>query len=263
MTTNQPETYLNQAPGDLLLLAFVAPETRLPSLWNELLQRACIDAGSAIATTTRSGYATKTGNGVVMGLTSWRALLAGIRAELQAAGETRVLEDVRQLEALCEHMDSDAFLPLSGDELAPIIGRRINQFCDLVDDITRDLVQRGVADTSGHRESATKGAYGRYFRLGNYTGFLSWDARRWGRLGETPLWLMIQDGKWQSTRQVETAVRQSGVAELAPIVKDGNDTVIPLRLVLGVERDEVRRSAVELVSGIAGKLTRRDDVGSP
>src|SRR4051812_49503904 len=109
------------------------------------------------------------GRGRRLALTSWRSVLEGLHAGLQQAGETAAAADVLQLRGLADRMDADAFLPLASEELTAATGRRVVQFCRLVDDAVSRLKSQGVADTTEARASADRnGSYWRPFRIGPF-----------------------------------------------------------------------------------------------
>lgn len=145
----QPVGYLKQLPAPGVLL-FVAPERRLALLWQELegrLER----AGYELTTVDGANcYAVRTA-GRTVALVSWRALLEQMHGSLEAAGDFAVASDLRQLMALCERMDAEAFVPLTPEELNPTIGKRVLQYCQLVDDVTDRLVARGASSVRSAR----------------------------------------------------------------------------------------------------------------
>ena len=134
-------------PGVLL---FVAPAARIQPLGRELLRRVG-DAGYALSPEPdQSTEAFKVGVGDhILALTSWRALLEFIDADVQAAGDTGAAADLRQLGDLCDQMDTEAFLPLTSEEMTANLGRRIMQFGQIASDLTDILVQRGHGDVKG------------------------------------------------------------------------------------------------------------------
>ena len=154
LTDNQPGTYLKRLPGGRPgLLLFIAPEARLQALWPELLRRcpATLMSSQPAAPATQA-FRLQTDPHHSLALTSWRAVLGTIDARLAATGEDAVRADVHQLTGLCERMDSDAFIPLKSDEFAPLIGRRIDQYCAIIEDVVGRLVEAGVgaSSTSSH-----------------------------------------------------------------------------------------------------------------
>ena len=105
LTANQPVTYLESLekyPAPTVLM-FVAPSRRLAILWEELRRR-CNDAETVTQFDQEENHAirvARVGDGRLLMATDWLALLAAIASALERTGETSLLEDVRQLEALC------------------------------------------------------------------------------------------------------------------------------------------------------------------
>lgn len=132
-------------------------------------------------------------------------------------------------------MDSEAFLPLRSEELTSSLGRRVYEFCDLVDKITDLLVARQLADVKRLRAAAGKGWFGRYMRFRGHGALLYFDARSWSKRGQTPLWLALY-GRGFKARTVELdCLRLNGI----PFpVKDGHCMVL-IALLEGRERDAV------------------------
>jgi len=73
------------------------------------------------------------------GLLSWGSLLSMLRREAGTRGDHLFLGDIDQLSGLCSRMDSDAFLPLTDNDVSSEIGRRVQQFADLIDTVVAEL----------------------------------------------------------------------------------------------------------------------------
>jgi hypothetical protein len=145
-------------PGVLL---FVAPEARITSLWHELERRIAERGAAATPLERKSGTLAATTGEHIVAAVSWRSLLIVLEQEAAAAAEAETAADVRQLQALCEYMDTEAFLPLSSEELTSPLGKRVIQFGALANDLTDALVRLGLADVSGLRATAGWGYAGR------------------------------------------------------------------------------------------------------
>src|SRR6185436_1568766 len=106
-----------------------APARRETLLWAEL--RAAVHrAALPFAEHARSPhgvYVSKVGD-KIMALLSWRALLS--TACIRAEDERSVLADIAQLQGLCARMDSEAFIPITSEELTDHRYRRIIEFSD-------------------------------------------------------------------------------------------------------------------------------------
>lgn len=251
LTDNQPVGYLAQLPPDKCsLLLFVAPARRFETLWSEISRRACPDGSRGAESRLRSTLRSQEIGKHYLALTSWTDLLSHILQATDAVGDGEASADVRQLLALCERMDTDAFLPLTSDELTSSLGRRVFQFGDLADDLASRLIERGLADAKGLRATGGNGYYGRYLRLRNYGAFLHFNARRWAEFGESPLWLQLGDEKWKFSPKISQSLTQAGIRSY----ESSEGALIPILLPFGVERDLVVRHAIDQIDRILACL---------
>ncbi len=255
LTSNQPVTYLRRLPGDTGgILLFLAPESRFPTLWAELLQR-CAEAGEPLAATTRGGeiWHGQVGPDRVLALASWRSVLAYLTHAAQAAGDAAAVEDLGQLAGLCNSMDQTAFLPLSSEELTGDIGRRVAQYGQLIEAVISRLRTEAVVSTAGLNPASAQGWFGRYMRAGDYGLLLKFDAQLWGAQRATPLWLRLQDA-----RTAPWSFPRSAMDLLAPLAREdpprllvvGGDLVLPLRLPLGQEQEVIVQDLVRQIREI-------------
>ncbi|MDA0323553.1 MAG: hypothetical protein O2923_12680, partial [Verrucomicrobia bacterium] len=120
LTDNQPVSYLKQLaayPQPTVLLV-IAPAAREQTLWRELKQR--LTTGDVV-TSDRSSAAgipasLDTRLGPVLAITSWTSVLSMLEHECVDDPTSR--GDLVQLRALCDVADSNAFSPISRDELS-------------------------------------------------------------------------------------------------------------------------------------------------
>jgi hypothetical protein len=247
LTDAQPVGYLASmtTPGVLL---FVAPAVRLQSLWRELLRRVG-NAGYALGPEpdrSTETYRISVGDHI-LALTSWRTLLGFIDADVQAARDAGAAEDLRQLSDLCDRMDTEAFLPLTSEEMTGNLGRRIMQFGEIASELTDILVQRGYADVKGLKATSRPGAYGRYLRLVGRNAYLHFGATRWSKYGCSPIWLSFYDADYPATAAALRAADQQ-------VFEDEGQCHIPIGLPTGVERGEVIDVAMTQLDAIAATL---------
>lgn len=254
LTAAQPCSYLMtlDEPGSMLL--FVVPAARIDSVWTELQHRAEADGlgtGAAVV----SGNETKSWrlNGPVLALCSWRRLLGSMRMMAGANADARAVADVAQLEALCDRMDSEAFLPLSSEELTSSIGRRIPQFGDLALTVADLVSAQGIGVTKGMRASGGNGWFGRYIVLENHGCLVSFNAKHWATWGESPLWLKVLGPRWSYSPDVRTALEGSGIKFHDD---PGQGCFVPLRIAQGAERERVVEELVEQVRRVAAALPK-------
>lgn len=262
LTDNQPVTYLKRLPSEADgLLLFIAPAMRFSTLWPELLRR-CQDAEVAVAEShndiAREFKAIRVGPTHTLALTSWRAVLAYILRALESEGDLLAGSDVRQLQGLCERMDSDAFLPLSSEELTSNTGRRIVQYCEIVDEVVREAVGAGIASVGQLRHTRGGAWYGRFLFLHDVVCLLWFSGALWARLGATPLWLrihLVEDRRW-----TQEALANLEREQPPRLTVEGDYLYVPLHLPTGVEKQEVVSAVFEQVKEVAELLHDYDNV---
>ena len=171
LTENQPNAYLARLPLDEhpSVLLFVAPEARVETLWSELhrlVERPFNWQSIDAPRDTDIKCAMVDEGGRFLMLVSWRAVLKRMLSFAMSSGDS-IEADIRQMYALCEQQDQEAFLPLKPHELAPEIPRRMLQFNKLVDDVVDLARARNIINTAGLNVTPRPHGYGRYLRLGS------------------------------------------------------------------------------------------------
>lgn len=264
LTPRQPNAYLDLLPGNRHgVLVVLSPSTRFATLWPELLHRISetgsgIDVGQGEGTGLRWARVSET-NWIV--LWAWSDLL-DLLAELVHGDRAVALRaDISQLAGLCAKMDTDAFLPLQPHELAPIHGRRVGQFCELVNVLVDELAGAGVVSTKGLRSASSSGRYGRYARIKGHGVYIYFTAWGWGWIRSTPLWMKLASSNWGSKWSEGKALREHlrdlerpGDPEL--VVLD-DALLVALAVPTGEERDDVVQSLVRQVKLVAERLPER------
>ena len=200
LTENQPGSYLNSLPNDdePAVLLFLAPESRLHTLWPLLQRRARGGDLNLEAADDANGLRTATivGSNRHLMLTSWRTLLDAMESRAGLAGDGPTGEDIRQLRGLCDREDKEAFLPLRADELSPEVPRRLRDLARLVEDATARACAEGLAIKKGNFTS-NRDRFGTYIRLGSEAKGV-WAAAwfgvvyDWWREGDYPLWIQFR-----------------------------------------------------------------------
>lgn len=258
LTQRQPLTYANRLPGDRpAALVFIIPASRLSSLWSELSRR--LKGGNYDVSARREVqpelWCAMFGTGHHFVLVSWRAVLSAIVREMENAHETERLDDVRQLQGLCERMDSEAFLPLRSEELtgtdAP---RRYLQFCDLIHDVGEELVASGLCDRKGLQAGGGHGYFGRYLRSHGVVFYLGFDCAAWLAHQHSPLSLRFDQ---YAKPEVLSALRQHAASETGwtTVIDNPRRILIPLTVVPGAEKPEIVAAITAQVGGVLGALS--------
>jgi len=251
LTEHQPVEYLKQLPGDSdgALLLFIVPKDRVVTVWRELLER-CKKAEVSFTNEQKipDPWATLP-DGRTLAVTSWRRVLEHLSTV------AAVSDDVSQLRRLTDTMNDSAFLPLRPEELTcrNTPDRMIN-YADLVEQIKRECVNRGVASTQGLRPAHGFHSTGRYVLLRDRIGsWLGIELQFWRRNQQTPISLNLYRGEWYGVEPIWTKLR--GLFRDSVIVDE--DTVrFPIRLRVGAERETVVRAAADQITAIADVLVR-------
>jgi hypothetical protein len=232
LTVHQPRAYLDAMPADGLLL-FVAPAARADTLWPELLRRAGCGAAAVCLSPSPEDRIVRIGQRT-LALVSWRALLTHLHNACTLANEA-ITADIGQLQALCDKMDTNAFLPLRSEDLTSNLGRRVSEFCDLADRITDRLVAHRVVSVKGQRTTGGKGWYGRYMRFRGHGALLHFDARTWSKRGQSPLWLAVYGSAFTPCTVEPDCLRERDI----PYHISSGHCMVPVALLEGAERDAV------------------------
>ena len=180
-----------EGPGMLL---FIAPESRLETLWVEI-KRQMGEAGKQlerVETSEQTRKARIAGSDKRLMLVSWALLLRHLADAIP--GDSQISSDIRQLRGLALREDNQAFHPIHAEEFSPSLPRRIRWINRLIDDVVdAHGTREGWMTTRGLRATPQRDGYGRNFRFTDVPGdlFLCVNHLRWSTSGDTPLWLWI------------------------------------------------------------------------
>jgi hypothetical protein len=163
LTENQPVGYLDRLPaaGGAVLM-FVVPSKRFSIVWSELVS-AAKNRERTLPDPERSSsdlLFARLSSTTALAATTWKAVLDSLEAEARATGETSSAADIAQLRSLCEVMDTEAFLPVSTEELTNLeVPRRQIGLADLIRELIDKAATFRIVDLSGTRD--THGWYSR------------------------------------------------------------------------------------------------------
>ena len=160
---DQATRYLEQlepiGPG---VLMFVAPTTRMESLWAEIRRQMESGPGKVnLEEIENAGWIRKArivGLEKRLMLVSWDQLLRVLSNAV--ASDAYLTSDIEQLRGLARHQDDEEFQPIHVEEFGLAMPRRIRDLNRLIDDV----VQNRDWMISGNAASQKEG-YGRYFKL--------------------------------------------------------------------------------------------------
>jgi hypothetical protein len=261
LTDNQPCEYLKDlGKHGLGVLLFLAPQLRQETLWTELLRRCETRMQVKQQGATSSVRLAHLASGACMALASWRTLLNAALRDLEASGESRLQGDIAQLLGLCDQEDSEAFLPLRSEELAPAIPRRLIHLLRLIEDAVNKAVDDKFASKKDPRKGATlkKAKYeaspGRYFCLGQVGVSLRLYFKHWAKDADTPLWLVIHGVNWKTDSLGPARQALRDLEGHSHLFDNTGPLYVPIDLPLGVEREAVLESIVKQMKAVADRL---------
>ena len=117
LTANQFNGYLNRLPEDgPAVLAFLAPEGRIQSLWPQLRRRAGRQYGSVAEMDSERRCLCIEGGQQHLMIVSWGSLLDSMATRSRDQDESGMESEIRQLRSLAEFADAGAFKPIRPGE---------------------------------------------------------------------------------------------------------------------------------------------------
>lgn len=247
LTGNQPSEYLNRLPNDgkPSALLFVAPESRLETLWPEVCDRArkefAVDMGSETGDLRTAAIV---GSERRLMLTSWRAMLGAMASRASVDGDSAAERDILQLNALCEQEDTVAFRPLRGNEVSPDFPRFQAHLISLVGDAVTRSKNEEVISGFGPWASTVE-SHGIWVTIAGASALIHINYRHWAKERETPVWLWFTNG---GDTKLETVHER-----LQPDLTPGKD-ILPIYLPLGVEREALLNAIVERLREVSELL---------
>ncbi len=259
LTDHQPVTYLKRlCESDGKALIFLAPAIRFPTLWPELLRR-CNNAGLQTAEV-ESDIAEikfwKIQDNYALLLMSWQVVLNAMHQALEAEGDREMISNLMQFQGLCAKMDQTAFLPVRSEELTSNIGGRIIQYLDIVDEVTEQLISKGLAVKKGYHAASSRGIYVQYVRAKGNAYALSFSPVLWTKYAATPLWLgitkTVAPGQWGYDAEAREKLKCLEMETPPRLFKEEKDyyLYVPLFVETGVERSEVIRVIIQQIKEI-------------
>jgi len=253
LTKNQPNGYLRElinVSGGVLL--FLVPHPRRPYLWPKIRDEAASEFEVRETNTPESSFVLQFHDETTLLLQSWKDMLNGVETKVQVEdGLHDLLEDVHQVQSLCDRYSDEGFLPLRGDELGQDVGKRVLQLTQIVQDLRGRL---GDGWDSGTSMSTRKKWYTFRTQLYGFQAVIGIKYYWWARDGRSPLWLRV---KTQSSNRRDAVLHALDPDIHAFADKPESypyDVLLPLPLKLGVERDEVIDDLVEQLDRISERL---------
>ena len=248
LTKNQPLAYLGHLTKEKQgIVLFIAPSSRFPTLWPELVQR-CSKGGLSLGQQVDESpdyLVVEVEPGKRLGLVSWESLLTYLKQQLEANDVIDGSFEVWQLQGLCKRLDAEAFHPLLAEDLRTDSDAQIVSYHRLVDDLVNKLVEKEYASVKDYRATPGVDYYKRYMTLfGNRDWCIEFNRTHWIHLQRTPIWLT--NATTQSIERVASLRKESP----SRLFEDGKQILIPLDLLQEVEKEAVLDNLVDQIEKI-------------
>lgn len=262
LTEAQPVAYLQRLGQAGTLLAFVAPDLRVATVWDELARRmkGVVDF---VMLAPPAGFErlASTSLGPRLALTSWGKLLRVL--ELGVAGSPLREADVAQLRSLCELADAQAFLPLRPDE---ITDQRTPALLLKLSRVARKAVEQartqGLINTDGLRPTHFADGTGHYVRFGERPSAVGWlgvHLTSWQRHGRSPIWTRF----WRLTDKIGPCLQQWAIERGRVVLVDGEYLLVGVDLLPGQEEDAVVADIVAQIAELRRVLPPVESQAAP
>lgn len=265
LTDNQPVAYLKRlaAHPQPTVLLVIAPAVREQTLWRELKHRLTNDGIASSDRPSAAGIPAilETQLGPVLAITSWTSILSVL--EHECVDDPRSRGDLVQLRALCDAADSNAFSPISRDELS---NQRLPAFMLELSSVLQDAIDKAVAkqilNLKGTMPQASSERIGRYScfeckdagdnRMGAWLGV---HFRLWKRHGGTPFWALFHNTDWGQAHTARQAIEPWAAREgVLTATDDDGSFVVALDIPAQEEKSCVVDAIVERLDGLCKVL---------
>jgi hypothetical protein len=235
------------APG---LLLFIAPPSRLPSLWRELLTGPAAVASPPPPNPDdeRASLLTKHVGTRVVALVTWSTLLSGLSASIGDPGERA---DLVQLEGLVSWHAEQEWLPLRPEDLDRRIGRQLDGLLGVVVDAGTELSTGGIRISAGNGDRfngrwATSGG-------GSTVWFGHWP-EQWARYGMSPIWIQAKPQPGLTSPAVSGALEPVRRSRAGLWPARDLSWATPLLIMTGSERAQLTTRLVDTVRAVLHML---------
>lgn len=263
-TENQPIAYLNllaekQQPTVLLV---VVPKAREHTVWRELVRRLrSSDTTFEPSDEIPAGFThtVKTAMGPVLGLTTWTSLISQL--QIESADDTDTLNNLAQLKSLCEAADSEAFTPMSPEEVTDQrFPTRVLQLGTVMQTTVEQAISEGLLFVGRLRPQASWDRIGRYVNFprapGGVGAWIGLHNALWAKHGITPIWIVFYPSKWSRAPEVASFLEPWLAKQGVFTTWIGIEFAVAIYLRTGEEKDTVVNGIIEqlrrIEKGMAG-----------
>lgn len=203
LTENQPISYLKRMESNSILV-FICPSLRKKSIFTELKRK--LVEGNIEFRENKELLTLATENNKQIVVQSWNEILEPIRNLLKENNDERLVSDIDQIIGFCEVIDKNSFIPLSENDMSPEIGRRINSYYILIDEIFNELSKNENYKQDKLTEGKPKNGFGfvKYRKYDNLTFSFGLNYTNWTEFADTPFWLKVTEQNFEQSQSFKS-----------------------------------------------------------
>jgi hypothetical protein len=243
---DQINSYLQRLGGDRPLLVLLAPKDQLPHIWTEALRQSDGIVSSNSDEIAAVGAAT-------LARTSWEEVIKYLRQALRHV--SGALAELEQVEGLYLHIERQAFLPYSDDNLSTMRGRAVWSMTRVMRAVLTRLVgEQTPGFESIGKLSGSDWGFGRSCQVAGLPAWCGMWLQLWADKAPTPFWLQLKD--------LDAGVATHLVEVIHSVGSDGGrtpcwhrpaerDVVVPLYVPVGADEKTTATEVAEQVRRIA------------
>jgi len=203
LTNNQPIEYLERLKSNNSALVFICPTLRVRPVFDELLKR--VKAAQLQFMPNHETHSIEFEHNNHLIVKTWNEILGIVKIHLVQDNEQLLISDIDQIIGFCNTIDSNAFLPIQGNDLSPKYAKRVTSYYDLIDKVVDELKKREVVDTIGLKATPQRFGYSRYIKTKSFGVSLNLQFDYWANFADTPFWLTIKEltseKKWKDIKK--------------------------------------------------------------
>lgn len=257
LTSNQPNKYLERLSKDSVLI-FLVPSLRERAIFEEItirIKQKYLDYQYEIKNFQIKLFEK---NQFIL-IKNWDNILNVIKSELQQENNQILISDVDQIIGLCNTIDSNSFIPISDEDLSPLIPKKINSYFDIVDKVVEEIIHRiPEASIKGLMKTPHRYGYRRYFRIGNLGLGMNLKFDLWSEYSDTPFWLYLaQIGEglyWEKSDAFKKLCENIAFAHNHKFVDKNNEIHLSLKPKLYKTEDIVVDDLADQIEKIYNEL---------
>lgn len=257
LTENQPNSYLKRLSNNSVLV-FVCPSLRKNSLYIEIIKRLNEQSIEFESDVNLLKFSLNSNKHIL--IQSWAEILEPIRTILKSNNQDKFLSDIDQIIGFCEVIDKNSFIPLVDKDLSPELGRKINSYYELVDEVISELSKSQYYKKGKLTEGKPSKEFG-YYKYRYYDGYaitFGINFGCWSKFADTPFWLIISElPDWKQVPEFKLKLKRVASQISKPTFEnDSENLLLPVYPTKYEDKTTVIKNMAEQIDQIFNELRK-------